>query len=1331
MNGEMKKNKAVSSHQYSRVLALYVLCVLGLAACGGGSSAAPEPTSNDPVVDEPATGGGDDTPTDPVTDPEPVVDDIPDVDPAPITLNGFPGSILLGKPTDTSMTVSIVTAANATVSIDYGESSDIDSGSTADIDTLAGMPVEIVLTGLKANTQYFYQVNSVSDSGASQTSQQASFYTQRASSAAFNFAIHADAHVGIRLRGPDEEEKADDAQYTKTFYNTLAYSPDFLIDLGDTFMSEKNAQRDFYDMTDTLDPTPPTQAWVEEDYIFLRSFFNLSGHSVPLYLVNGNHEGESGWEKHEEESIAVWATNLRKGLFPAVTANEFYRATETEEPFVGTHDGYYEWTWGAAQFVVLDPFWYADTKPKVDNEWAWTLGKEQYDWLSEVLATSDASYTFVFLHNLVGGLNGSDGVGSGRGGALVAKDWEWGGHNAYSGVYEFDSQRPGWAKPVHDLLVEHGVDVVFHGHDHVFAREDHPDGIIYQAVPQPSILRDNDNRALSRAEAAAYDVVNGVIRGGSGFLNVEVSPQRATVSFIRTDEDISEDDCLTQGGCYETVYSYVVPNMTLTSPALKDTGSTIATMPLSYTCEGANGGTSPWLTWTGVPDQASALAVLMRPRDDANPSGVFSVFNIPAATNSLLPGDFSAGIAAQGDMTAAELAAAEGLAYTPPCVDSAGESYEYDITLYALSAPLNLTASATHEDVESALQASVLSKTSLPLQRVHWGQAAIAADAHVPSTVASTCDEKTEHFMSYSRVHQSVDCDEGRNQMDVVSHISDGLKTGLNDQQVQVGISRWIGRLSFPSQAGAEIRIAPSYRDSVSDNISCDGTGKLGVSVDGQIILPYFKQSNDANGDNCGPNDGNDYANRDTVVLGEVDQCYGHSPNGEGYHLHGAPICLMDVHDPSKPVAYMSDGIPLYFGQAGGTIENTAHAQTAPTVTTTNFGAGLYEHLDFRPSDVKDGSNPLNACNAYDINGDGAESGYVYYTTKDAPYAIGCFMGDVLADPTQVQVDRTNFSQSRAGWDGQTVGQGIDATIVGNYLGEFNGHTYNMTELLVTGQTSFLDEGDYAQVLWRVLQADDAGYQADTSCFELRYRADKTDTSNDEVEISCSRNPVPQSTLDFTPFDTNQDTAFSSSVDVGPLRTFTIEAWADNWFAAYLGDRLIVEDSVPITEERSFNAETAEFEARYPLQLNVIVKDFIENDTGLEYIGEDNQQIGDGGFIAQIRDTSSGQIVAASDADWRCLVIHEAPLDSTCATQADPQVGVAPCEARIVSEPSTWKSAAFDDTAWAPATVYSELAVAPKEGYDDIDWDSQAQLIWGADLLTHNTLLCRVTVEQP
>ena len=67
------------------------------------------------------------------------------------------------------------------------------------------------------------------------------------------------------------------------------------------------------------------------------------------------------------------------------------------------------------------------------------------------------------------------------------------------------------------------------------------------------------------------------------------------------------------------------------------------------------------------------------------------------------------------------------------------------------------------------------------------------------------------------------------------------------------------------------------------------------------------------------------------------------------------------------------------------------------------------------------------------------------------------------------------------------------------------------------------------------------------------------------------------------------------------------DVWADNWFAFYLGETLVIEDSVPISTDRSFNAESFEFNADYPLQLNFVAKDFKENDTGLEYIGSPRQ----------------------------------------------------------------------------------------------------------------------------
>ncbi|MFT5429818.1 MAG: hypothetical protein ACI9OJ_000490 [Myxococcota bacterium] len=190
--------------------------------------------------------------------------------------------------------------------------------------------------------------------------------------------------------------------------------------------------------------------------------------------------------------------------------------------------------------------------------------------------------------------------------------------------------------------------------------------------------------------------------------------------------------------------------------------------------------------------------------------------------------------------------------------------------------------------------------------------------------------------------------------------------------------------------------------------------------------------------------------------------------------------------------------------------------------------------------------------------------------------------------------------------------------------------------------------------------------------------------------------------------------------------TYRGEVWADNWSSMYVGTTKVMEDSVSITTERSFNAETFTFEATRPFLLNVVMKDYKANDSGLEYIGAGNQQMGDGGYIAQITEVSTGSVVAVSNAQWKCLTTHIAPLDKSCEGSSDP---TNDCTWETTEEPADWKNDDFDDSGWVNPTVHSEAAVSPKDGYDEITWDSAAALIWGADLETHNTLLCRVWVN--
>ncbi len=192
--------------------------------------------------------------------------------------------------------------------------------------------------------------------------------------------------------------------------------------------------------------------------------------------------------------------------------------------------------------------------------------------------------------------------------------------------------------------------------------------------------------------------------------------------------------------------------------------------------------------------------------------------------------------------------------------------------------------------------------------------------------------------------------------------------------------------------------------------------------------------------------------------------------------------------------------------------------------------------------------------------------------------------------------------------------------------------------------------------------------------------------------------------------------------------TFSAEIWADNWFAMRIDGVQVAEDSVPITTERSFNAESFAFEAERPFVLGRVAMDFKENDTGLEYIGTPRQQMGDGGVIVQIRD-AAGATVAVSDAGWQCRVIHTAPLDKACEDAADPIAGEGACGFEASEEPEGWDAAGFDASDWPQASEYSEPEVSPKDGYDRIDWVEDALLIWGPDLEQSDTILCRLTIE--
>lgn len=420
--------------------------------------------------------------------------------PAPASTNpDFIAAEILGRPTDTSVTVNVVPAVPMEIYYEYGTAPGAYTAQTISQTAAAGTPLETLISGLQPDTRYYYRLRRGDAAGQERT-----FVTQRAPGSTFTFTIDADPH--------NRDPNFNGDLFSLTLQNALNDHPDFLIDLGDTFMTEKVRATTYLSVVQTM--------------LDMRPYFGLLGQSAPLFLVNGNHEGELGWLRDgASDNLAIWSTQARQLYYPNPIPGDFYGGSVTPEPIIGVRDGYYAWEWGDALFVVLDPFWYTTDKPRPgDDGWAWTLGQAQYDWFKQTLEDSQAKFKFVFAHQLVGGTNDQYGVG--RGGIEWAGKYEWGGYNL-DGSWGFDVHRPGWEQTIHQLLVNNHVSIFFHGHDHLFVKQV-LDGVVYQEVPQPS------NRSYDNITSAAdYGYVNGDIAGNSGYLRVSVSPAEVTVDYVR------------------------------------------------------------------------------------------------------------------------------------------------------------------------------------------------------------------------------------------------------------------------------------------------------------------------------------------------------------------------------------------------------------------------------------------------------------------------------------------------------------------------------------------------------------------------------------------------------------------------------------------------------------------------------------------------------------------------------------------------------------------------------------------------------------------------------
>ena len=317
--------------------------------------------------------------------------------------------------------------------------------------------------------------------------------------------------------------------YVQTLANISGQRPDFMVMLGDDF---------------SIDPLigkgQANQVNVEKIYSTQRGWLSAVAKSIPIFLVNGNHEQAASYLLDgTANNPAVLAGNARLKYFPLPDNGNFYSADTEVIPFVGRPRDYYSWTWGDALFVTLDPYWHS--KSAVDNVagvsadsakgsgktsdlWSIGIGDEQYGWLKKTLESSTAKYKFVFAHHV---------MGTGRGGVEVSTNYEWGGKDPKGGK-SFAEMRPNWELPIHDLMVKNGVTIFFQGHDHIFVHQER-DGLIYQSMPNPAddtFSMFNENAYLTGAKAP-----------NSGHVRVTVGATEGKVEYFLSarPQDLSEN----------------------------------------------------------------------------------------------------------------------------------------------------------------------------------------------------------------------------------------------------------------------------------------------------------------------------------------------------------------------------------------------------------------------------------------------------------------------------------------------------------------------------------------------------------------------------------------------------------------------------------------------------------------------------------------------------------------------------------------------------------------------------------------------------------------------
>jgi len=284
--------------------------------------------------------------------------------------------------------------------------------------------------GLSPGLRYEYQILGPSDIGEPDVLYAGSAVTQRQVGDAFTFALISDSHIGSDWSFTNQ---GDWCTLSKVARAVAGAAPDFVLNLGDML--------DFHNFG--FNDPPPDGVYTRRAYRNYRVLLGDTLGNAAHFPVIGNWEGEDGWYTADDLDRS---RQQRMLYMPGPLPTTYPQSGSAAQD-------YYAFTWGDALFVVLNVMSYTPTphllSAGVGAPDDWTLGAKQLDWLSQTLAGATAKWRFLFIHHAVGGAAGDpEDTAYGRGG----------GQAAYVG----EQAR------VHQLMLDHGVQVFFYGHDHVF-----------------------------------------------------------------------------------------------------------------------------------------------------------------------------------------------------------------------------------------------------------------------------------------------------------------------------------------------------------------------------------------------------------------------------------------------------------------------------------------------------------------------------------------------------------------------------------------------------------------------------------------------------------------------------------------------------------------------------------------------------------------------------------------------------------------------------------------------------------------------------------------------